>query len=334
MSASIKDVAELAGVSTATVSRVLSNKPHISLEARERVLSAVQQLDYSPNLVARSLRVQQANIIGLLVSDIRNPFFTEVSRSVEDAAYAEGMNVFLCNTEEDVEKEGTYLRLMRNANVAGVILSPTLRTAENLAGQLDPQWPMVVIDRRVESASIDMVLLDNVDSAYRLTEHLLGDGHSRIASVMGVTSATGRERREGYLRALRSHGIEPEPELSKYVDPRDEAGYKAACELLARPDRPDAIVTSNSLLTQGALRAIQDSGLALPDEIALAGFDDTTWTSLVRPGITVIAQPTYEVGQTAVELLMRRLEDPTRSAREVVLRGKLVVRGSCAHHGA
>jgi len=330
--ASIKDVAKRAGVSSATVSRVLANKPHVRPELQERVLTAVRELDYRPNLVARSLRVQQSNIVGLVVSDIQNPFFTAISRAVEDAAYAEGMNVFLCNTDEDPAKEVSYLNLMRDAHVAGAILSPTLQTAGSLADVLDPAWPLVVIDRRVQDADVDTVVLDNVDSAQRLVDHLIEHGHRRIAALTGITSATGRERHQGYLRSLRAHGLDAPAGLTRRVPPRQQDGYQAANELLAMDPPPDAIVATNSLLTLGALNAIRDRGLRIPDDVALVGFDDTTWAALVDPPITVVCQPTYELGQTAAELLFRRLENPDRPTREVVLKGKLIVRGSCGHH--
>ncbi len=185
---SIKAVAEAAGVSTATVSRVLANKPHVRPDLRERVLAAVAQLNYRPNLVARNLRSHQSSTIGLIVSDIRNPYFTDISRAVEDAAHEQGYSVFLCNTDENPEKERLYLNLMRDENVAGVIFSPTRQTAAQFAA-LELEFPTVVVDRAVPNYDVDQVLIDNTAAAYRLTTHLIEQGYRRIAGVFGEASA-------------------------------------------------------------------------------------------------------------------------------------------------
>jgi LacI family fructose operon transcriptional repressor len=325
----IKDVADAAGVSTATVSRVLSDKPHVRPEIRDRVLAVVEALNYRPNRVARSLRVQKSNIIGLIVSDVQNPFFTAVSRAVEDMAYEHRLSVFLCNTDEDPEKEKLYLDLMSDENVAGIILSPTRQSADAFDEVAKLDIPMVVIDRRVRDFDVDSVILDNIEAAYRIVSHLLADGHRRIGAMFGVGSTTGRERREGYLRALKEYGLKLLPELVRYVNAREEEGYNTAKQFLDLSEPPDVIFTSNALLSAGAFRALRESGLAIPDEIAFASFDETSWTTLVEPPITVIRQPTYEIGQTATELLLKRIEEPDRPTREVILKGQLVIRQSC-----
>jgi LacI family fructose operon transcriptional repressor len=329
---SIKKVAEEAGVSTATVSRVLSDKPHVRPELRKRVLAAMQDLDYRPNLVARSLRVQKSSIIGLIVSDIRNPFFTYVSRAVEDVAHAQGMSTFLCNSDENPDKEILYLEQMRGEIVAGIIFSPTRQIADTFSELVVADQPMVVIDRRVNNADVDSVMIDNVESAYRLAEHLIMHGYRRIAALFGIASTTGRERRKGFVQALRDHAIEPDPKLVSFINAREEDGYQATLKLLALPDRPEAIFTSNGLLATGTFRALRESGLAIPDEIAFATFDDTPWAGLVEPPVTVMQQPTYEIGKTAAELLLERIQDPSRPTRQVVLQSTLVIRRSCGVH--
>ncbi|MGD8969252.1 MAG: LacI family DNA-binding transcriptional regulator [Anaerolineae bacterium] len=327
--AKIKDVAKRAGVSTASVSRVLAGKEHVSREMRERVMAAVEELDYQPNLVARSLRSQRSSTVGLIVSDIRNPFFTDVSRAVEDTVHKQRYALFLCNADENPDKEALYLDQMQAQNVAGIIYSPTRQAAENYA-DLDISAPTVIIDRAVRSSDVDMVLIDNVDAAYRLTEHLIENGYRRIAGLFGEASVTGRERRQGYEQALQAHDLAPPKEQARYVPPRIEAGKSAALELLAQDQPPDAIVTTNSLLTAGALMAIRHLGLTIPDDVGLVGFDETTWGGLVEPAVTIISQPTYEIGATAAELLLQRVDKPDRPPRKVILHGELVVRGSSA----
>jgi len=324
--ASIKDVAGAAGVSTATVSRVLSNGLHVRPEMRKRVMAAVERLGYRPNLVARSLRSQQSTTIGLIVSDIRNPFFTSISRAVEDTAYEQGFSVFLCNTDEYPEKEAIYLNLMQDTGVAGVIISPTQQTAANFTG-LSLPFPVVVVDRSIPNGDVDTVLLDNVDAAYRLTTHLIEQGYRRIGALCSEMS-TGLERQAGYEKALRAHCLAPRAEYVKYVPPKMEAGYVTALKMIDLPEPPDALFTVNSLLAAGAFQAIQERNLSMPDDMALVTFDETTWASLVQPAITLIAQPTYEIGKTAAELLLQRIADPSRPTRQVILKGQLVVRGS------
>jgi LacI family transcriptional regulator, fructose operon transcriptional repressor len=325
----IKDVAEAAGVSTATVSRVLADKPHVRSKVRDRVLAVIEELKFRPNRVARSLRAQKTNIIGLIVSDIQNPFFTLISRAVEDAAYAQGMSLFLCNADENPEKESMYVKLMREERVSGVILSPTNKTSNNFTEIANYHLPIVVIDRFVRDAEVDTVLIDNVKSTYKIISHLIGHGLKRIGAIFGSNSTTGEERYEGYVKALEDHGLKPSAELSFFVEAREPEGYRAAQELLKSPVRPDAVFAGNGLLSSGALRALRESALKIPEEIAFAAFDETPWSTLVDPSITVIEQPTYDIGRTAVELLVKRIKDPSYSTRKVTLNGKLIVRHSC-----
>lgn len=330
---SIKDVAQRAGVSSATVSRVLADKPHVRPELRERVWQAVDELGYQPSRVARSLRSQQSQIIGLIISDIQNPFFTSIVRAVEDAAYERGFSIFLCNSDEDPDKERMYLDLMLAENVAGIIASPTRETVDSFDDVLNADVPVVEIDRRTVNVDTDTVLLNNAEAAHNLVSHLIADGHQRIGGVIGVSDATtGRERLQGYLDALANHGIEAAPELKIQVLPKEKQGFEATTRLLELPEPPTAIFTGNNLLTVGALKAIHAKNLRIPDDVGIAGFDEMEWASLVKPGLTVVKQPTYEIGRTAAELLLKRLEDPARPTREVTLRGRLIVRQSCAHH--
>ncbi len=329
--ASIKEVAREAGVSTATVSRVLSNGAHVRPEVRERVMKAVERLSYRPNLLARSLRSQQSSTIGLIVSDIRNPFFTAMSRAVEDTAYEQGYSLLLCNTDEDPEKEAIYLNLMHDQNVAGVIFSPTLQTATHYPTERIT-FPTVVVDRTVVDADVDAVLLDNVDAANRLCTHLIEQGYRTIGLLYGVTSSTGRERQRGFEQAMKTHNLPLIPEHVKAVQPKIKEGYEATLKILDTTHPPEALLTTNSLLAEGALQAIRERHLVIPDDIALVTFDETTWASLIQPPLTLITQPTYEIGKTATELLLRRIAEPERATRQVIMKGQLLVRGSSISH--
>lgn len=325
----IKDVADAAGVSTATVSRVLANKPHVRGEVKERVMAVVEKLNYKPNRVAQNLRSNTSRIIALIVADIENPFFQRVSRAVDDAAQELGYNVMLCNTDEDPVKEKRCLDMLRMENVAGIILSPTKKGVDNFSETYPLNIPMVMIDRHIKNFDVDNVLINNTAAASTIVTHLIEHGYQRIAGVFGAESTTGKERRDGFLKALKDHSINPIHELIKYSDPKEDDGYKTAMKLLQLKDRPDAIFTSNSLLASGVLRAIRKCQLSIPEDIAVVSFDDTSWAKLLEPALTVIEQPTYEIGRTATEMLIKRIDDPTRSNREVILNTKLIVRQSC-----
>jgi DNA-binding LacI/PurR family transcriptional regulator len=333
MPVTIKDVARRAGVSTATVSRVLAGKTIVGQELRERVLAAAEEMDYQPSRVARSLRVQRSQIIGLIISDIQNPFFTALVRAVEDVAYQNDYGVFLCNSDEDVQKERFYVELLHAEKVAGVVISATQEEGNPSRTLVDASIPVVAVDRRMKDLDVDTVVIDNLGAARETVSHLISDGHRRIGVVVGPSvTTTGRERLEGYVRALKEHGLRVEPQLVRMGLPKAEFGYRSTGELLALSEPPSAIFTGNNLLTSGALRAIRERGLRIPSDIGLAAFDELDWMSLVQPGLTVVAQPTYELGQTAAELLMERIEDRTLPARESVLEPTLVIRQSCARH--
>jgi LacI family fructose operon transcriptional repressor len=324
---SIKDVAKAAGVSTATVSRVLANNAPVRKETRERVLQAVNELGYRPNLIARSLRAQKSAKIGLVVSDIRNPFFTAIGRSVEDTAYEQGHSVLMCNTDENPEKEKLYLNILHDENVAGVIFSPTHQFSASVKN-FHSSMPFVIIDRAINLNGADMVLLDNVKAGYDLASHLIENGYHNIAGLFGNASTTGKERHQGLQTALEEHQLPPA--TAHFIEPRIKHGYDKTVDIITNGERPDAIFTSNSLLTAGAFQAIRDCNLNMPGDIALVGFDETTWGALVTPPVTVISQPTQEIGRTATELLFQKIADPQRVSKTIILQGRLLVRGSSA----
>ena len=327
---SIKDVAAEAGVSIATVSRVLHNKSYITPGVQARVLAAVQKLGYRPNLVARSLRLQQSTTIGLIVSDICNAFFTDVSRAVEDSAYEQGYSVLLGNSDGDEKKELIYLNEMYDKKVAGILLSPTKKTCENF-NKLPVKVPMVVYDRLAQGCDVDSITIDNDNAAYLLTKHLIANGYQQIAGVFS-NEITGIERRKGFEKALNEAGFK-QPQI-EIVSSKVSMGHDGTIKCLNQTPRPDAILAADNLLLEGAMQAIIELGLKIPDELGLAGFDDVTWMSLVQPPITVIRQPTDEIGRLAIELLIRRIEDPTRPPLQVLLQSQLIIRGSSRPRGA
>jgi LacI family transcriptional regulator len=309
----IHDVASRAGVSSATVSRVLANKPHVSDAVRQRVLAAIDELEYQPSRVARSLRVKSSRIIGLIISDIQNPFFTSLVRAVEDLAYKNQYALFLCNSDEDIDKERLYVDLMYAERVAGVVIVPACETDSPCRKLLDANIPVVAVDRRMSDLAVDTVVADNTGATQQIVERLIEEGHSRIGCITGqLTTTTGRERRDGFVRALAAHGLSSPPDLVRAGPPKEECGYQFTAELLDRPQRPTAIFAGNNLLTVGALRAINERCLRIPEDMALAGFDEVDWMSRVGLTLLVAAQPAYEMGWTAADLLLKRIEDRRR----------------------
>jgi LacI family fructose operon transcriptional repressor len=325
MTVGIKDVARVAEVSPATVSRVLSGRA-VDPAMRERVLEAVQSTGYRPNLAARRLRSRHSNTIGLIVADIRNPFFTAVSRTIEDIAYARGWRVILCNTDEDPAKEAMYLQLMQEERVTGAILAPS-RQGLQRAGGLEADFPLVLIDRAPPGCAQDSVALDNAAMAASLVGHLHAQGHRRIAGLFGAASSTGLERREGFERATAALGIAAE---ALPVAHEPGAAAQAVAALLGRAEPPTALVASNGVMLIAILRALHGAGLSVPRDVALAGFDNEDWMEFAGGGLTVIEQPVEEIGRTAMAMLVDRLDHPQAAARKVVVSGRLVARGSSA----
>jgi LacI family fructose operon transcriptional repressor len=329
MGVGIKDVARAAGVSPATVSRALGAGP-VSAELRELVAAAVRETGYRPNLSARRLRSQHSHTVGLIVADISNPFFTAVARAVEDAAYQAGLRVILCNTDENPEREALYLQLMEEERVTGVIFAPTRMTVEKLGG-IEKKFPIVLIDRAAGGWQ-DAVVLDNFAAGAALVEHLHAQGHRRIAGLFGNASTTGIERHAGFSAAMQKFGLAPE---AKFIAPSIAAAEAEVASWFlpgARPagTAPQAVIASNGLLLMGVVRALRAAGKAMPGDLAVAGFDNESWTELVGPGLTVIEQPVAAIGRTAMEMLLERLERPDAPVRKIVLGGKCIVRGSTA----
>lgn len=330
MPATMRDVARRAGVSTATVSRALAGKPHVSQEFRERVRAAAQELDYRPSRIARSLRVKRSSTMALIISDIQNPFFTSLVRGVEDVAHEHGYGVFLCNSDEDADKESLYVNLLLAERVAGVVVSATRETDSPCRKLVEADMPVVAVDRRMGDLDVDTVVVDNVDGAYQAVSHLVGLGHRRIGIIGGpLWTTTGRERLEGYRKALSQHKIELDRKLIIAGDFKQSGGYRMALGLLELDNPPSAIFAGNNLTTLGALNAIHEKGLSIPHDVAIIGFDDMPWAASLNPPLTAVAQPTYALGCTAADLLFKRLADPERQIVEVVLRTTLVVRDSC-----
>ena len=319
----IRDVATRAGVSSATVSRVLAGKPHVSAEVRARVLEAVETLRYRPNRIARSLRVQRSRFIGLVVSDIQNPFFSRVVRAVEDAVQPHGFAVFVCNTDENREREQLYLELLLDEQVAGIILAPTVADAASYQPFTATRIPLVIVDRQVMGLGVDIVVSNNFEAAREVVTQLIGQGHRRIGTILSdLTIATGRERFAGYQRALTEAGLPLDEGLARFGKPVAEEGYRLAQQLLTHAEPPSALFAGSKLLAMGVLRYLAEAKLRIPEDVALASFDALDWLPSM-PEILCVEQPAYDIGQQAALLLLRRIDKPERPAETLVLASRL-----------
>lgn len=327
----IRDVATHAGVSRATVSRVLNNIPSVDEELRERVLIAVRALNYQPNRTARRLRAQTSSVIGLIISDIQNPYFISIIKGVEDVAYAHQMSLILCNSDEDPAKEQMYLHVLAAERVAGLVIVPSQNNDTQQLAQLKQMGiPVVLLDRFARDIEVDTVKVDNERGAYDAVRHLTALGYQRIAIITGVlTLTTGRERYMGYQMALAAAGLPHELALVKVGDFKTESGYRLTHELWRSSHPPDALFVCNNMMTLGALRALREMNVRVPQQLALVGFDDMPWSGDLYSPLTAVLQPTYELGAEAVNLLLRRLVAPNSPFQTVILQPRLIVRESC-----
>jgi DNA-binding LacI/PurR family transcriptional regulator len=323
----MRDVARLAAVSPATVSRVLNGDPTVGATYRRRVTRAVEELNYRPNRLARNLRIQRTTTIGVVVSDIENPHFSEMVRAVEDAAFRQGYRVLVCNSDESSEKQSAYLQTFADERVLGVILSPSNPRDEQITHLIDLGIPIVAFDREVADRRADAVIAENVAAARRAVELLISAGHSRITYVGGRRDVeTGAERLDGFRVSMQAHGLEPHTIDGDF---RVDGGYRAVKALIAGSDQPTAIVVGNNSMTIGALRALDEAGLKAPRDLALVAFDDPPWAALVDPPLTTLAQPVRRMATEAFELLLERVQGTRSEPRRTVHPFELRRRASC-----
>jgi LacI family transcriptional regulator len=326
----IREVAERAGVSTMTVSRVINKSGYISQKTRERVEATIAEMGYVPNTLARGLRFKQTKTIALVLSDITNPFFTTIARGVEDVASRHGFNVIFCNTDESESKQAAYLTILIQKQVDGVLLVPARSTDAPIAFIQSRGVPVVVLDRRVSDSTVDGVRGNSEQGAYELVRLMLGLGHSRIAILNGppeVSTATDREA--GYRRALAEADISIDPALILHDSFTQEAGHLMTQQALAISPRPTALFAANNFIAIGAYRTLRERGLRVPEDMAMIAFDDLPPALILEPFLTVAAQPAYEMGRRAAELLLARLAgNAPAECQEIVLPVEIVVRRS------
>lgn len=308
--ATIVEVAKRAGVSIATVSNVIRGTRRVSPKLTERVQTAIRELNYSPNEIARSLKVRQTRMLAMVLPDITNPFFPEIIRGAEDTAFERGYFLMTANTDEQIGRERRIVAALRSYRVDGVLLASASGTdTSHLQSTLDAGVALVCLDRTVPGVKTDAVLLDNVRGARECVRHMIQKGHRRIAIITGPLDVqTGRERLRGYEEALREADIPAEQGRILEGDFRHDSGYRLGKQIIEQPARPTAIFVCNGVMTLGVLKAFEELNVRCPQDIALATFDDLAVDSPFHPHLTTVVQPSYEMGARAAGILIDRIE--------------------------
>ncbi len=324
----MRDVAERAGVSKTTVSHVVNETRFVEEETKQRVLQAIAELGYYPNVAARSLTTKRTGIIGVVISDASNLFFGEVLLGVEDVLQSKNYGLILCNTAEVLEREAHYLDMLLSQRVEGIIAAATSQRWAVLTEVEVQHTPIVFLDRSFEGSEGPFVGVNNKQGAYLGTQHLIESGYRQIGIIAGFQRlSTMRERLAGFRQALQEHDILL-PEEWVVTSPL-HAGREAARQILSPPEPPTALFINNNQLTVGVLLAIKELGLRCPGDIALVGFDDHPWAAVSAPPLTVVRQPTRELGQIATEMLFALIDGKPPAETRVILECELIVRQSC-----
>jgi LacI family transcriptional regulator len=327
--ATIRKVADLAGVSTATVSHVINDTRAVSAPLTARVLNAMEQLDYQPDIIARSLRRRETLTLGLIVPSIEIPFFACVAAGVEAAATNVGYSVILCNTGWSLSREVHYLNNLLARRVDGLLCISLAMSAEHIAPVLRRRTPVVVFERTMPGVEVDAVEIDNVQGAFDATAHLLDLGHRRIGCITGLANSTlNEERILGYRRALTERDIPFDPTLLHTGDYTAAAGVRESLELLRLPEPPTAIFAFNDLMAMGVMRAVQERGLRVPADVAVIGFDGLAITEHCYPPLSTVEQPVAEMSVAAIAMLLDRIKGGASPARVQTFVAKLVTRTS------
>jgi LacI family transcriptional regulator len=328
----ITDVAKRAGVSVATVSATINGKKYVSPELKRKVTAAIHVLDYAPHAIARSLKKGTTNLIGLILPDITNPFFTDFVRYFERDARKQGYSVLMCDTDEDFEAERAYLRLMRTYRVEGVILIPTGRPEAYEEPEFEAyDIPVVMVDRAIPAIPCDHVLLNNKAAALKATNYLLDLGHKRIATVAGPEYlAIARERIEGFREAITSRGLSFDSSQIWYGNYHVDEAFEVCKELLSAEVRPTGLFVAGNLMLIGVMRAIAALQLSCPKDISVVAVYAFPWADAFVPRLTTVRQPTVEFSDNALRLLLRRIAGtPATPPTRVCLEPSLIIRDSC-----
>ncbi|MET3443234.1 LacI family transcriptional regulator [Variovorax paradoxus] len=336
--ATIKDVALRAGVSVTTVSHVVNDTRHVSAKGRERVEEAIRELGYVPNAMARSLKSNTTSTLGMLIPNSSNPYFAEIVRIVEDRCFGAGYTLVLCNTDDEPRRQSVYLQVLAERRIDGLIVVSTgAGDDDSLVTQLHGlRIPTVLVDREIADPACDLVETAHMQGGLLAVRHLLSLGHKRIACIGGPVGVMPSEQRiEGWRMALAEAGATPNADALLWRGGfTSQGGYEAMHAILRTEQAPSAVFVCNDLMAIGALRAAHESGVHVPDDLSIVGFDDIELSAYTSPPLTTVAQPKERIGALAVDMLLERVGGKRRDARKVVLQPELHVRASTARHAS
>jgi DNA-binding LacI/PurR family transcriptional regulator len=323
----IEEVAKAAGVSVATVSRVLNNG-QVSPKTRILVENAIRELNYEPNMLGRNLRRSESRMILTMIPNISNPFYSVIVEGIEDAARKNGYNILLCNTEADVEREKIYLDLLKHKLADGIItMEPAIDI--DVLKEVGKRYPVVQCCEYSEKINIPYIAIDNVTAAYKATKHLLTIGHKKIALINSDEKFMyARQRKEGYIKALQEFDIPVNEDWIMNAGLSFESGQRMMKYLLSLKDKPSAVFAVSDILAIGALKTIKDEGLKVPQDIGVVGFDNIQFANMMNPTLTTIEQPRYQMGVEAAEMLIKRIKDKKQKVENVILDHQLIIRES------
>jgi DNA-binding LacI/PurR family transcriptional regulator len=332
----IKEIAKKAGVSVATVSRVLNHPDSVAPDTKERILNVIEESEYTPNWFARGLNFNKTDTIGLLIPNILNPSYMEIAKGVEDVAHQKDYTTLLCNAENAVEKERKYVDSLLKRRVDGIVLVSSLLENEDVEGIKKQGIPVVLIgENRGDIKDVPIVRIDCEGAAYKAVRHLIDIGYKDIAIIYGTTPERENKRKiEGYNQALAEEGITEREEYIQEAANTIEGGYIAAKRLIDLKRRPRAIFTSSDLLAFGAIDAMKDHGIKVPEEVAFVGFDNIRMSNLIEPKLTTVEKPMHKMGVVGARLLFDIIDtkgEEDFSSREILLQSKLKIRKSCGH---
>lgn len=327
--ATIKDIAAHCSVSLMTVSRVLNNKGGISKKTASRVWEAARELNYTPNLVAKSLRVKETRTLGVVISDSSHLLFAKMLKGIGDAATTAGYSIIFANTNQVREAEREAINVLMNKRIDGLILAAPLRTDEETLREIAHFGVPFVLLMRSSGANVDSVVNDNYHGAYELTDYLARTGSTDIGMInLPRESQSGKERARGYRQALRDHGLAYDPRKHLHAAPHIEDGGKAMARLLERGLRKGAVLCGCDLIAIGAMQTLFAHGLRVPEDVRIGGYDDIEMLDYMKAPLTTMRQPAYEIGQCGVKLLLERIKHPRRETERIVLASELIVRQS------
>jgi LacI family repressor for deo operon, udp, cdd, tsx, nupC, and nupG len=329
----MSDVAKLANVSTATVSRVLRNPETVKENTRKKVLNVIEQLNYQPNILARHFRRNETNTILVMVPNILNTVFTGIIEGIESEAARNGYRVLLGNTNKSVENEYGLIDLLKQKQTDGMILFSARMDPKTLVN-LSEEYPIVLTTAYIDGLKVPTVSIDNISSSRNAVEHLIKLGHTRIAHISGPLEFNGsRDRYKGYQQALLQNDLKIDSMLVQEGDFTLESGYNLMLKFIAMEHPPTAVFTANDEMAMGVVKAAKDYGLKVPEDLAVVGFDNISFSAIFEPALTTVAQPLFKMGQVSMQLLLQQIQGVQVSKIQHILESELIIRDSCGGKG-